>query len=136
MEFSIIGIITIFIAATIMLSIGTNILGSTQVADCDTLSGAGKVGLRKGGIDSLNLVGATDGIYTKADKNLAKDDVIGSVKITETAKASYQLKADAGWSKSCWEVQNSTSDSYGLLVLIILIIAAVGVLGAIRLLGA
>ena len=130
MEFSIVGIITIFIAASIMITIGTTILGSVNLGEnCDNLTGS-SVYIGKSNITSGVHAGKTSGQdhvdnkFTKTAGELTEDS--GKAKWT----------ADSGWSRSCWEVQEQSASSYGLLVLIILVIAAVGVLGAIRLLGA
>ena len=112
MEFSVIGIITIFIAATIMLSIGTTILGSTSL-DCD---------FNGDGTPPKGASTAADYVKTSGANTVGKTAITGTT---------YNE-----WEKTCLETQTSSESSYGLLVLIILIIAAVGVLGAIRLLGA
>ena len=78
----------VFIAAAILIMIGTQILGSTSL-DCEDLEG-----------------------YNSSTPDNS-----------------------TGWAKQCLDSQDSTEDGYALLTLILIVIAAVGILSVVRLLG-
>ena len=76
--------VVIFVAVAIMLGIGVAILGSTDIVDCDDLTG---------------------------DSN------------------------STGWRGQCHDIQKQSQDSFGLLVVVLIVVAAVAVLSVVRMLG-
>ena len=42
--------------------------------------------------------------------------------------------ADKGWAKACYDVQDTSQDSFGLLVVLLVVISAVAILTVVRLL--
>ena len=83
----VLGLVTVFIAAAILLFVGTVVLGNQSLGDCTGLDG-----------------------WTGSNTNAT------------------------GWAKQCVDLANDTQDSYGLLGVILVVIAAVAILVIVRML--
>lgn len=59
--------------------------------------------------------------------------ILGSTDIVDCT--SLTGNATNGWHKECLDIQEQTQESYGLLVVILIVVAAVSILAVVRMLG-
>lgn len=105
------GLISIFIGAAIILAVGTQILGNVQTStNCNSLPGYNSTGLVNG-----------TGPFGSFTSPTAHGPVAGDYKYS-------------GWSLSCLSNNTQAQSGYSLILVILIVVAAVAILAVVRLL--
>ena len=103
---SMMALVAVFIGIAIMLGVGIQILGNTQV--------------------STNCASLPGGSHTTYS--------YGSGKANITATVANSQANSTGWALSCYNNQTSIQNAYTLLIVIMIVIAAVAILFVVRML--
>ena len=124
------GLVVVFIAVAIILGVAVAILGEVSGAgvDCEQLTGANSL------ISDLTTAGEQAAKGHQTTKTAAASSDWDKYRTGGTNNATGDIPPDAHWAQTCYDVGSTSQDSFGLLVVLLVVISAVAILTVVRLL--